>query len=148
MDQQRTDHDEQASDLSEARGLRVLIVDDDADTRELLASILADAGALPACAESVAQAFDVLVSFQPQVIVSDIEMPTENGYSFLRNLRSVLDEDGGQTPAVALTGRTRPEDRERALAAGFNLHLAKPTTADALLRALCSVVRMSARAPE
>jgi CheY-like chemotaxis protein len=89
-----------------------------------------------------------LVSFRPQVIVSDIEMPTENGYAFLRNLRSVLDEDGGQTPAVALTGRTRPEDRARALAAGFNLHLGKPATPKALLQALSSVVSRSARADE
>jgi CheY-like chemotaxis protein len=134
------------TDFGDARGLRVLIVDDDADTREVLAAILTDAGAVAACAESVAQAFEVLVSFRPQVILSDIEMPTENGYSFLRNLRSVLDEDGGQTPAVALTGRTQPEDRERALKAGFNLHLAKPTTAAALIRALTSVVRTPAEA--
>lgn len=130
------------------RGLRVLVVDDDAETRALLTAILTDAGAVPACAESVAEAFEALVSFRPQVIISDIEMPTENGYSFLRNLRSVLDEDGGQTPAIAFTGRTSPEDRERALASGFNLHLGKPATPDALVGALSSVVDAGARAAE
>jgi CheY-like chemotaxis protein len=140
-------HDEPECDLTEARGLRVLIVDDDEDTRMLLSDILTAAESVPACAESVAEAFELLVSFHPQVIISDIEMPSENGYAFLRNLRSVLDEDGGQTPAVALTGRALPEDRERALAAGFNLHLSKPQTPEALLRALCSVVR-AARAQQ
>jgi CheY-like chemotaxis protein len=119
----------------------VLVVDDDADTLALLAAILTDAGAEPACATSVAEAFETLVKFRPHVIISDIEMPTENGYSFLRNLRSVLDEDGGQTPAIAFTGRTLPEERERALAAGFNLHLGKPTMPDKLIAALSSVAR-------
>jgi CheY-like chemotaxis protein len=127
------------------RGLRVLVVDDDTDTREVLEGLLTDAGVVTACAASVSQAFDILVDFRPQVIISDIEMPTENGYSFLRNLRSILDEDGGQTPAVALTGRTKPADRERALAAGFNLHLPKPTTPQALLQAISLVLGTSSR---
>jgi CheY-like chemotaxis protein len=137
-----------AHDEHDVRGLRVLVVDDDQDTRELLADILTHAGAVPACAESVARAFEILVSFRPQVIISDIEMPTENGYAFLRNLRSVLDEDGGQTPAVALTGRTQPKDRERALAAGFNLHLGKPASPNAVIQALSSVLPRSARVAE
>lgn len=119
----------------------MLVVDDDADTRELLATIIEAAGAIPACAESVAEAFETLVSFRPHVIISDIEMPTENGYAFLRNLRSVLDEDGGQTPAIAFTGRTSPEERERALKAGFNLHIGKPTPPEALIEALASLAR-------
>lgn len=138
------DSSERPGDAREVRGLRVLLVDDDADTREVLEGILLDAGVVPVCAESVTRAFDLLVSFRPQVIISDIEMPTENGYSFLRNLRSVLDEDGGQTPAIALTGRTSPADRERALASGFNLHLPKPTTPQALLRALGAVAGRAA----
>jgi CheY-like chemotaxis protein len=117
-------------------GLRVLVIDDDADTRELIKTILNDAGAEVDCAASVRQAFELLAVARPQVIISDIEMPEENGYSFLRNLRSVLDEDGGKTPAIALTGRALPEDRARALASGFNLHMAKPTTPAALLQAL------------
>jgi CheY-like chemotaxis protein len=121
------------------QGLRVLVVDDDRDTRDVLDAILTAAGVVVACASSVAEAFELLVSHRPNVIISDIEMPDENGHSFIRNLRSVLDEDGRMTPVIALTGCARPEDRERVLASGFNLYLAKPTTAAALLRALAAV---------
>ena len=124
----------------------MLVVDDDLDTRELLDTILTGAGVAVACASSVAEAFELLVSHRPNVIISDIEMPDENGYSFLRNLRSVLDEDGGTTPAIALTGRAGPEDRERGLASGFNLYLTKPTTAAALLRAVERVAGVNLRA--
>jgi CheY-like chemotaxis protein len=122
-------------------GLRVLVIDDDVDVRELAEKILTDAGALVSLADSVRAAFELLVTARPHVIISDIEMPEENGYSFLRNLRSVLDEDGGRTPAIALTGRTLPEDRRRALAAGFNVHLPKPTTATELVQAESALVR-------
>jgi CheY-like chemotaxis protein len=125
----------------ELEGLRVLIIDDDQDTRDLIETILSSAGAEVACAESVRQGFELLEKARPQVIISDIEMPEENGYSFLRNLRSVLDEDGGLTPAIALTGCARPEDRERALASGFNLHMTKPTTPEALVSALSTLAR-------
>jgi CheY-like chemotaxis protein len=120
----------------ELQGLRVLIIDDDPDTRDLIETILSGAGVQVACAESVREGFELLERARPQVIISDIEMPEENGYSFLRNLRSVLDEDGRMTPAIALTGCALPEDRERALASGFNIHMTKPTTPEALLSAL------------
>lgn len=121
------------------RGLRVLVVDDDPDTLEVLDEILTGAGVEVACAATVARAFELLVANRPDVIISDIDMPYENGHSFLRNLRSVLDEDGAQTPAIALSGRTTPEDRERGLASGFNLYLTKPTTPVGLLRAVQAV---------
>jgi DNA-binding response OmpR family regulator len=117
----------------------VLIVDDDRDTLELLEEILTSAGVEVACASNVARAFELLVAKRPNVIISDIDMPFENGHSFLRNLRSVLDEDGAQTPAIALSGRTTSEDRQRGLASGFNLYLTKPTTPVALLRAVQAV---------
>jgi len=127
------DHDAEVGSIA---GLRVLVVDDDADTRELLETILTGAGAAVTCSDSVSRAFQLLPSARPQVIISDIEMPDENGYSFLRNLRSVLDEDGGKTPAIAFTGCATTQDRQRALASGFDLHVAKPATRGALLRAL------------
>jgi CheY-like chemotaxis protein len=120
-------------------GVRVLVVDDDADTRELLGAILEDAGVLVACAGSVGEAFEKFMSHRPDVIISDIGMPGENGYSFIRNLRSVLDEDGGTTPAIALSGHALPEDRERGLLSGFNLYLTKPARAAALLRAVATL---------
>jgi CheY-like chemotaxis protein len=121
------------------RGLRALVVDDDRDTLELLDTILTAAGLEVACATSVAEAFELLVSNRPNVIISDIDMPHENGHSFVRNLRSVLDEDGAQTPAIALSGRVAPEDRERGLASGFNVYLTKPTTPLRLLSAVHAV---------
>lgn len=125
---------------SNLAGRRVLVVDDDGDTRELLHCMLSDAGAIVACADSVRQAFELLVSARPEVIISDIEMPDENGYSFIRNLRSVLDEDGGKTPAIALTGRGLPEDKQRSLSSGFNLHLTKPVALEDLLKAVRTVI--------
>jgi CheY-like chemotaxis protein len=121
---------------SSLRGVRVLVVDDEPDSRELLAELLQEAGMLVDAAASVAEAFDALMANRPDVIISDIGMPYENGYAFLRNLRQVLPEDGGTIPALALTGFARPEDRERAFAAGFNLHLAKPIQIERVLQAL------------
>jgi CheY-like chemotaxis protein len=121
---------------SSLRGVRVLVVDDEPDSRELLAELLQEAGMLVDAAANVAEAFDALMANRPDVIISDIGMPYENGYSFLRNLRQVLPEDGGTIPALALTGFARPEDRERAFAAGFNLHLAKPIRIERVLQAL------------
>jgi CheY-like chemotaxis protein len=121
---------------SSLRGVRVLIVDDEPDSRELLAELLQEAGMLVDAAATVSEAFDALMANRPDVIISDIGMPYENGYAFLRNLRQVLPEDGGTIPALALTGFARPEDRERAFASGFNLHLAKPIDRDQVLEAL------------
>lgn len=121
---------------SSLRGVRVLVVDDEPDSLELLTELLKEAGMLVDAAASVPEAFDALMANRPDVIISDIGMPYENGYSFLRNLRQVLPEDGGTIPALALTGFARPEDRERAFAAGFNLHLAKPIRIERVLQAL------------
>ena len=131
--------DEQTLPGGALKGLRVLTVDDDRDTLDLVEAILVAEGAVVVSATSVAQAFELLASNRPDVSISDIEMPHENGHSFLRNLRSVLDEDGGRTPAIALTGRAEPEDRARGLASGFNLYLTKPTTPFRLLRAVQTV---------
>jgi CheY-like chemotaxis protein len=128
-------------DTASLRDVRVLVVEDDPDSRELLELLLSDAGMVVDSASSVAEAFEVLTEHRPDVIVSDIGMPFENGYSFLRNLRQVLQEEGGTIPALAITGYCRPEDRERALAAGFDLHLTKPIEPDHLLRALTELTR-------
>jgi CheY-like chemotaxis protein len=118
-----------------------LVVDDEPDSLEVLADLLRDAGMLVDAAANVAEAFDALMANRPDVIISDIGMPHENGYSFLRNLRQELPEDGGTIPALALTGFTTPEHRERAFNAGFNLHLAKPIEPDRVLQALVELLR-------
>jgi len=123
------------------RGVRVLVVEDDPDSRELLEVVLRDAGMIVDSASSVPEAFDALMANRPDVIISDIGMPFENGYSFLRNLRQVLLEEGSKIPALALTGYVRPEDRERAFAAGFDMHLPKPIEPDHVLRALAELTR-------
>jgi CheY-like chemotaxis protein len=114
-------------------GVRVLVVDDEADARELLAALLTHAGAEVCAVASVAEAFEALPRVTPHVIVSDIGMPGENGYSLLRRLRASAAEPLSGVPALALTAYTRGEDRESALAAGFTAHLGKPVTPDALV---------------
>jgi len=127
--------------VSPLSGVRVLLVEDDPDSRELLEVVLTRAGMMVDSVSSVAEAFEVLTENRPDVIVSDIGMPFENGYSFLRNLRQVLLEEGTSIPAVAVTGFTRPEDRERAFAAGFSAHLAKPIDPEQVLRVLAELTR-------
>jgi CheY-like chemotaxis protein len=107
-------------------GLRVLVVEDDPDARELVAAILEDAGAIVEAAESAAAGFAAMRSFRPQLLVSDISMPDEDGYSLIRRVRALGVTDGGDIPSIALTAHTRIEDRAKALRAGFTLHMGKP----------------------
>ncbi len=107
-------------------GLRVLVVEDDNDIRELLTTVLADAGAEVASAASAASGLAAVRCFHPQLLVSDIGMPDEDGYSFIRSVRALGAEGGGDIPSIALTAFTSPNDRNEALRAGFTLHLGKP----------------------
>lgn len=117
-------------------GLRILVVEDDPDARELLATILEDAGAICETAESAAAGFAALHSFRPQLMISDISMPDEDGYSLIRRVRALAGADGGDIPSIALTAHTRIEDRAKALGAGFNLHMGKPVRPADLVAAL------------
>jgi PAS domain S-box-containing protein len=108
------------------RGLRVLVVDDDPDALDLVATILRRAEAEARLCTSPPEALDVLRSWKPHVLVSDIEMPGEDGYSLIRKVRELSGSEGGQVPAVALTAYGRPEDRVRTLSAGYSMHVAKP----------------------
>jgi CheY-like chemotaxis protein len=108
------------------RGLRILVVDDDPDALDLIATILRRAEAETRLCSSPPEALTVLQSWKPHVLVSDIEMPGEDGYSFIRKVREMVGSDGGQIPAVALTAYGRPEDRVRSLSAGFSMHVSKP----------------------
>lgn len=120
-----------ASIPSNVSGLRVLLVDDEDDSRELMVSILRAGGADVQSCESAAKAFEALARFRPDVLVSDIGMPDEDGYSFLRRVRA-LPPPLGRVPAVALTAYARPEDARKAFLAGFQMHVPKPVEPSAL----------------
>jgi len=107
-------------------GIKVLLVDDDADARSLLKHVLLERGAVVAEAESASAAFDEVGRFGPDVIVSDIAMPGGDGYGLIRAVRALPANRGGRTPAIAVTAHARLADGERAYAAGYQAHLAKP----------------------
>ncbi len=121
------------------RGLRVLIVDDEADARELLEIILLQFGAEIKVATSARQALGVLEDWKPDAIVSDVGMPKEDGYSLIQQVRALEPERGGLTPAIALTGYGRPEDRLQLLAAGYQVHLSKPVELMHLVNSIANI---------
>jgi PAS domain S-box-containing protein len=107
-------------------GIRVLVVDDEVDTREMLTVVLGQCNVVVRSAGSAAEALAVLDEWNPEVLVSDIGMPGEDGYDLIRKIRSRPAALGGGVPAVALTAYARFEDRMKALSAGFQMHVAKP----------------------
>jgi PAS domain S-box-containing protein len=123
-------------------GVRVLVVEDEADTRDLLSAALGHSGALVEAAASAEEALDALRRRRPDVLVCDIGMPGEDGYALLARVRDLTAEEGGLVPAVALTAYARADDRSRALAAGYQVHLAKPVDPDELIS---FVARMAGR---
>jgi CheY-like chemotaxis protein len=128
--------------------MTVLVVDDDPDAREVAQRILEEHGASVMVAASGAAALEALDARTPSVIVSDIGMPGMDGYELVRRLRAAFGTRASAVPAVALTAYTRAEDRQRALAAGFQEHLAKPITAGALVAAVNGARRSAAAAEE
>ncbi|HEX2223088.1 MAG TPA: response regulator [Thermoanaerobaculia bacterium] len=113
-------------DASLLGGIHVLVVEDEEDTRELITTALESCGAEVTAADSVTTALEALDRRVPDVLVSDIGMPGEDGYSLIRRVRSRQADQGSELPAAALTAYARAEDKLRALAAGFNTHLPKP----------------------
>jgi CheY-like chemotaxis protein len=116
-------------DLAQATrltGADVLIIEDEADTRHLLKEILEQAGAIVRTGTSAAEARTQLAQREPDVLISDIGMPDEDGYSLIRSLRELRSGMGATVPAIAMTAYVSEEDRMRALRAGFQVHLAKP----------------------
>jgi PAS domain S-box-containing protein len=121
--------------------LHILVVDDEADTRDLITTVLKQYGAKVTAVGSVAEALEAVERLQLDVLVSDIGMPEENGYSLIRKLRQIEAERGGRIPAVALTAYTRSEDRAAAIAAGFQIHLPKPVEPAQLAAVVANVVK-------
>ncbi|HEX8249163.1 MAG TPA: ATP-binding protein, partial [Pyrinomonadaceae bacterium] len=117
-------------------GVRVLIVDDDNDARLLLTTIIEKSGADILTASSVAEALETLKNFRPHILISDIGMPGEDGYSLIRKVRALYPEEADKISAVALTAYAREEDKTLALEAGFQMHIAKPVNPEELLSTL------------
>ena len=122
-------------------GLRILVVDDEADTRDLLRQGLEYCGAKVTVAESAAEAMDLMKMSVPDVLISDIGMPGTDGYDFIRQIRKLSAHRGGRVAAVALTAYTRIEDRLQALRAGYDMHVPKPVELTELVAVAASVVR-------
>jgi len=125
----------------ELRGLKVLVVDDDADARELVARVLAESRADVVIAGSAAEALPLVERERPDVLVSDIGMPDVDGYELLRRVRALGESRGGRVPAIALTAFARPEDRTRALRSGFLGHVTKPVGSAELVASVAAVAR-------
>jgi signal transduction histidine kinase/DNA-binding response OmpR family regulator len=119
-------------------GLRVLVVDDEDDTRDLIATVLRRCGAEVLGCETASEALEQCQTWSPDLLISDIGLPGEDGYSLIEKVRA-FDEPCGQVPAVALTAYASPEDRDRVLSAGFQMHIAKPVEPEELVTIIANV---------
>ena len=122
-------------------GLRILVVDDEADTRDLLKQGLEYCGAAVKVAESPVEAMDLMKTSIPDVLISDIGMPGTDGYDFIRQVRKLSRQRGGKVAAIALTAYTRIEDRLQALRAGYDMHVPKPVELTELVAVAASLAR-------
>ena len=120
-------------------GLNVLVVDDDPDSRAFVCQVLERKGARVSAAASSLEAWQVFVSLKPDLLVSDIAMPGEDGYDLIRRIRTLPAKEGGAIPAVALTAYVRPEDEAAALAAGYHRHIRKPVAISELLDVMAAL---------
>jgi signal transduction histidine kinase/FixJ family two-component response regulator len=126
----------------ELQGLKVLIVDDQPDARELLAAVMTRCGAMAIEASSSSEGLGRVMAARPDVIISDIGMPEEDGYSFIRRVRKLAADAGGRTPAAALTAYARAEDRRQAIQAGFEMHVPKPVEPAELVTVVATLARI------
>lgn len=124
-------------------GVRVLVVDDHTDSRDLLSMVLGDCGARVLTASSVKEAIELMGRERIDVLVSDIGMPLEDGYDLIRKVRSLALDEGGGVPALALTAYADEQDRQRALSSGFQQHLSKPIEPADLIAAVSSLANLS-----
>lgn len=121
-------------------GVHVLLVEDDDDSRKLLGTMLKRYGARVSSTKSAAEALNVFSHDIPDILISDIGMPDEDGYTFIKKLRALPPDKGGQTPAIALTGYASRKDKERALSAGYQQHIAKPIEQSDMIAAIAALV--------
>ncbi|WPB82008.1 chemotaxis protein CheB [Archangium violaceum] len=126
--------------VREIEGVRVLLVEDDEDTREAYAAMLAEFGAEVRAVPSAVAGLLAVEEFRPQVILSDIAMPGEDGFSFIQRVRRLGPERGGRVPAAALTALASNEDRQRALQSGFQMHIGKPVDSARLVAVVSTLL--------
>jgi CheY-like chemotaxis protein len=124
-------------------GIKVLVVDDETDARDLIQRVLSDCNAEVLTAGSAADALLLVENEKPNVLVSDIGMPDIDGYELLKRVRTLEQSSGGRIPAIALTAFARSEDRTRALRAGFLVHVSKPVEPSELIATVASVTGRS-----
>lgn len=124
----------------EINGLRVLVVDDDVSTLEMLTAVLDHGGAQVKNSTSAANALELLQQWKPDLLLSDIAMPDKNGYWLIAKLRELEEARGGRIPAVALTAYVRVEDRVRVLKAGYDMFVPKPVHLSELMATLAGLV--------
>ena len=125
--------------LPSLEGLKILVVDDEADTRELIREVLKECGSEVVMSRSAAEALEALEQHKPDILISDLGMPDEDGYSLISKIRALPPERGGQIPAAALTAYARAEDRMRVLRSGFQFHLPKPVDSAELVTVVASL---------
>ncbi|HEY7913419.1 MAG TPA: ATP-binding protein [Blastocatellia bacterium] len=128
-----------ADDAAQLSGLRLLIVDDEPDAREMLQVMLGQYGIQVKTSASVQEALELLERWKPDVLISDVGMPNEDGYALILRVRALGHDRGGNIPAIALTGYSRLEDRSQLLAAGYQMHLSKPVELARLVNAIMSL---------
>jgi CheY-like chemotaxis protein len=128
-------------------GLKVLLVEDDRDAAEVVRTILERAGANVALAPSAMRGLELLRETRFDILVSDIGMPEMDGYGLIRRLRESENASNRHTPAIALTAFANKDDREEAIKAGYQMHLAKPVSPADLTRGVARVVNSSPRQP-
>ncbi|HEY6186934.1 MAG TPA: ATP-binding protein [Pyrinomonadaceae bacterium] len=128
------------TELARLDGVHVLVVDDESDVRDLLVMILTQRSAVVTAVGTVAAALEKLQLMKPDLIVSDVEMPNEDGYSLIRKVRALEERQGERIPAIALTAHTRPSDRLRALSAGYQMHIPKPVEPAELITAIANLI--------
>ncbi|MBD3884661.1 response regulator [Phormidium tenue FACHB-886] len=133
----------ESGEVNPLQGIRVLVVDDEADMRDLAVIILEQAGAIVQAAASAAEALTVLDQFQPMLLVSDIGMPETDGYELIKQVKRRSSKFGKQIPAIALTAYAMEQDQQQALAAGFQRHIAKPIEPELLVSEIVALLNQA-----
>ena len=127
------------------RQAKILVVDDEADTREILSMVLNEYGATVRAAASSADAMKAFLEWKPNLLISDLGMPAEDGFALIHKVRALAPEEGGNIPAAALTAYVMEEDRLGALSAGFQAHIPKPIDPAKLAASVAGLVKRPKR---